>query len=143
MTVGSGTALALFSLSTMLFLLVSFLLIAQARTSAKEVSERNDQNQEAIRCLLNEMGDLANGDLSIEATVTEDITGAIADSINASVESMRDVVFSINDTSEKVSSAAEKNQSTISELIVAAKQQDPTGNVRTSRTACGYCRRLL
>ena len=123
-TVGSGFAIALVVISTSIFLFLSYLIVYQARAKEREVSEQNESNQAAIRKLLREMGNLANGDLSIEATVTEDITGAIADSINASVESMRDVVFSINDTSEKVSSAADKNQSTIRELVVAAEQQD-------------------
>lgn len=123
LTIGSGFAGFMVAISTSVFLLLSYLIVYQARTREKEVSEQNESNQAAIRQLLREMGNLANGDLSIEATVTEDITGAIADSINASVESMREVVFSINDTSEKVSSAAERNQSTIRELVVAAEQQ--------------------
>jgi len=124
MTVGSGFASVLFAVTTITFLILSLLIIGQARTRAREISIQNDTNQEAIRQLLREMGNLANGDLSIEATVTEDITGAIADSINASVETMREVVLSINDTSEKVSSAADKNQLTIKELVIAAEQQD-------------------
>ena len=124
MTIGSGITSVLFTISTIIFLLLSFLIVSDARAQEQKVSEQNDKNQSAIRRLLGEMGNLANGDLSIEATVTEDITGAIADSINTSVESMRDVVISINDTSEKVSSSADINQSTIRELVVAAEQQD-------------------
>ncbi|MBV1959971.1 MAG: hypothetical protein KUG53_04475, partial [Pseudomonadales bacterium] len=124
LTIGSGITSVLFAISTIIFLLLSALIVSQARDKEKAVSERNDRDQTAIRRLLGEMGNLANGDLSIEATVTEDITGAIADSINTSVESMRDVVVSINDTSEKVSSSADINQSRIRELVVAAEQQD-------------------
>src|SRR3546814_2899342 len=61
--------------------------------------ELNNRNQEAIMRLLDEMGSLAEGDLTVKATVTEDMTGAIADSINFAVEQLRSLVQTINDTS--------------------------------------------
>jgi len=81
------------------------------------------RNQEAIRRLLDEMGDLADGDLSVEATVTEDITGAIADSINYAIEAMREVVSSINATSVKVSASAQENRATVIHLAEASEHQ--------------------
>ena len=60
--------------------------------------ELNQRNQEAILRLLDEMGSLAEGDLTVRATVTEDITGAIADSINFAVEALRSLVTTINET---------------------------------------------
>src|SRR5690606_4168981 len=64
--------------------------------------ELNQRNQEAILRLLDEMGSLAEGDLTVRATVTEDITGAIADSINFAVEALRSLVTTINETAVQV-----------------------------------------
>lgn len=48
----------------------------------------NRRNQDAILRLLNDMADLADGDLTIRAAVTEDLTGAIADSINFTIDEL-------------------------------------------------------
>ncbi|HVH35846.1 MAG TPA: type IV pili methyl-accepting chemotaxis transducer N-terminal domain-containing protein, partial [Tahibacter sp.] len=75
--------------------LLVVLLIAQARDQRRRYSvtaELNQRNQEAILRLLDEMGSLAEGDLTVKATVTEDITGAIADSVNFAVEALRSLV---------------------------------------------------
>ena len=57
----------------------------------------NDANQAAILRLMNEMGDLADGDLTIRATVTEDITGTIADSINYAIGVLRELARTTRD----------------------------------------------
>ena len=62
--------------------------------------------------LLDELGDLADGDLTVQATVSEDFTGAIADSINYSIDQLRQLVSTINQTAVQVSSAAQETQST-------------------------------
>lgn len=85
--------------------------------------ETNRKNQEAILRLLDEMGDLADGDLSVHATVSEDITGAIADSINYAIDAMRNIVRAINDTTEQVSSAAQQTQATAMHLAEASDHQ--------------------
>ena len=85
--------------------------------------DTNRRNQEAILRLLDEMGDLADGDLSVQATVTEDITGAIADSINYAIDAMRNIVRAINDTTEHVSSAAQQTQATAMHLAEASDHQ--------------------
>ncbi len=85
--------------------------------------ELNDRNQEAIMRLLDEMGSLAEGDLTVKATVTEDMTGAIADSINFAVEQLRSLVQTITDTSVQVASSAQETQSTAMHLAEAAEHQ--------------------
>ena len=85
--------------------------------------ELNDRNQEAIMRLLDEMGSLAEGDLTVKATVTEDMTGAIADSINFAVEQLRTLVATINDTSVQVASSAQETQATAMHLAEAAEHQ--------------------
>ncbi len=87
--------------------------------------EQNKRNQQAILRLLDEMGTLADGDLTVQATVTEDITGAIADSVNYAVDAMRHLVRSINDTTRQVSGAAQDVQSTTQRLAMdSGKQAD-------------------
>ena len=85
--------------------------------------ETNTANQEAILRLLDEMGDLADGDLTVTATVTEDITGAIADSINYAIDALRSLVSAINETTLQVSSAAQQTQATAMHLAEASDHQ--------------------
>ena len=95
--------------------------------------ELNDRNQEAIMRLLDEMGSLAEGDLTVKATVTEDMTGAIADSINFAVEQLRTLVATINDTSVQVASSAQETQATAMHLADAAEHQAQEINTATDR----------
>ena len=98
------------------------------------------QNQMAVLNLLDEMGDLADGDLTVRAVVKENITGAIADSINYTIDSLRDLVTGINRASEQVSSATQQAQSTSEGLLSAAEKQskqitettDAVGNMTRS-----------
>jgi twitching motility protein PilJ len=92
------------------------------RTS-REQSEQNERNQQAILRLLDELGSLADGDLTVEATVTEDITGAIADSINYAIEKLRELVATINETAIMVDSAAKQTASTATHMARASDTQ--------------------
>jgi len=82
-----------------------------------------DATQGAILRLMNEMGDLADGDLTIRATVSEDITGAIADSVNYTVEELAVLVRRINDAAERVTRASNAAQSTSNDLLAATQVQ--------------------
>src|SRR3546814_320393 len=95
--------------------------------------ELNNRNQEAIMRLLDEMGSLAEGDLTVKATVTEDMTGAIADSINFAVEQLRSLVQTINDTSVQVASSAQETQATAMHLAEAAEHQAQEINSASDR----------
>ena len=89
----------------------------------RETAETNERNQNAILRLLDELADLADGDLTTTATVTEDFTGAIADSINFTIDQLRILVSQINDTAVKVSGAAQETQSTALHLAEASEHQ--------------------
>ena len=93
------------------------------RTRLRETAATNERNQQAIMRLLDELADLADGDLTTTATVTEDFTGAIADSINFTIDQLRILVSQINDTARKVSRAAEETQSTALHLAEASEHQ--------------------
>ena len=94
-----------------------------AEQQRKLVEEQNSRNQMAILRLLDELGDLADGDLTVHATVTEDITGAIADSINYAIDAMRTVVTAINDTTRLVSTAADEAQSKARHLATVSDDE--------------------
>ncbi|MBK9608348.1 MAG: type IV pili methyl-accepting chemotaxis transducer N-terminal domain-containing protein [Betaproteobacteria bacterium] len=94
-----------------------------ARSRAFDSEHENRRNQEAILRLLNEMGTLADGDLTVKASVTEDVTGAIADSINFTVEELRNVVVGINSSTEQVSKATAETQAISNRLFEASQRQ--------------------
>ena len=100
-----------------------FVIIRDTQRDLYSTAETNEQNQNAILRLLDELADLADGDLTTEATVTEDFTGAIADSINFAIDQMRSLVSSINSTAVQVSSAAQETQATAMHLAEASEHQ--------------------
>ncbi len=100
-----------------------FTIFRDQRRRLGTTQELNQRNQEAILRLLDEMGSLAEGDLTVKATVTEDITGAIADSINFAVEALRSLVSTINETAVQVAAAAQETQATAMHLAEAAEHQ--------------------
>ena len=104
-------------------LLLVIALVTDQRKRFAQSTELNQRNQEAIMRLLDEMGSLAEGDLTVKTTVSEDITGAIADSVNYAIDELRSLVTTINETSEQVSSSAQETQTTARHLANAAEQQ--------------------
>ena len=95
----------------------------EAERLEQEAKRTNDQNQAAILRLMNELQEVADGDLTIQATVSEDITGAIADSVNYTVEELRSLVSRINATAELVNEASSKAQLIAASLQSASEQQ--------------------
>ncbi|MDG2525875.1 methyl-accepting chemotaxis protein [Stenotrophomonas sp. HITSZ_GD] len=85
--------------------------------------EFNSRNQQAIMRLLDEISSLGEGDLTVKASVTEDMTGAIADAINYAVDELRHLVTTINDTSAKVAVSSQETQATAMQLAEAAGHQ--------------------
>src|SRR5688572_16755947 len=96
---------------------------AGMRRVASLESERNRRNQDAILRLLDEMSSLADGDLTVQATVTDDITGAIADSINYAIEALRELVATINDTAMQLDQATRQTQAAAGHLAKASVAQ--------------------
>jgi twitching motility protein PilJ len=127
----SGTRLwpSLWSGSVALIvILVSIALMVRSFLSAErrraiEAGAQNQKNQQAIMRLLDEMSSLADGDLTVKATVTDDMTGAIADAVNFAVEQLRELVTGINITAQTVSESANETMETTGKLAVASGQQ--------------------
>lgn len=103
-------------------------LVAEAQRLAAEAQEAeakriNDANQAAILRLMNELQTVAEGDLTQEATVTEDITGAIADSVNYTVEELRSLVGNVQATATRVAQTTSSVEATSTELLAASTEQ--------------------
>lgn len=90
---------------------------------SRRIQEENERNQMAILRLLDELGDLADGDLTVNATVSEDFTGAIADSVNFAIDQLRQLVLAINTTADQVAQSSEQTQMTAVELAEASEHQ--------------------
>jgi twitching motility protein PilJ len=103
--------------------LMAIAFAADSRRSAADAERENKRNQEAILRLLNEMGDLADGDLTVHAQVTEDITGAIADSMNYTIDELRTLVAGVNNAAIQVTQKTAQAQSISADLLGAAEKQ--------------------
>ncbi len=95
----------------------------EAEQQEQEAKRVNDANQAAILRLMNELQTVAEGDLTQEATVTEDITGAIADSVNYTVEELRQLVGNVQHTATRVAATTAQVESTSTELLAASTEQ--------------------
>jgi twitching motility protein PilJ len=116
-------AFGLGGLSILLLLIIGYQLVQDAKQRMEVSAEQNRRNQRAILQLLDEMTNLAEGDLTVHATVTEDITGAIADSVNYSIDALRKLVTTINATAVEVSSSSENTKGTAQRLADASNYQ--------------------
>jgi twitching motility protein PilJ len=115
---------AVMAIMAVVFLsLTAWKLYSDQRKRAMDSAEQNRQTQDAILKLLDEMGNLADGDLTIQPEVTEQITGAIADSINFAVKEMRNLVTRIKAAAQQVAVASERSRQTANELTQAATRQ--------------------
>ncbi|QYA54476.1 methyl-accepting chemotaxis protein [Acinetobacter johnsonii] len=128
---GTGLAIAIPALGIILALIaflfcVFKLLVLRGESDKKRVSRLQgeyDRNQNAILRLLDEIADLADGDLRSYATVSEDFTGAIADSINFAIDQLRDLVSRITETSQEVAQYTASTQGITNQLAEASEHQ--------------------
>ncbi len=109
--------------AVVLLIVLGIRLVNDSSRRLEESQSQNDKNQRAILRLLDEMANLADGDLTAHTTVTEDITGAIADSVNYSIDALRDLVGTINVTAEQVTSSVKNTQSTTLDLAESSNEQ--------------------
>ncbi len=103
--------------------IIGAVMVSATRRQLNEQATQNERNQTAILQLLDELAELAEGDLRVHASVTENFTGAIADSINYAIDQMRGLVFNINNISLQVAKAAGSTQGTASNLAKATENQ--------------------
>ena len=122
-----GAVLVLLALAPLGMLLVQLGSLRRAADRQLQVTttqrQENERNQRSILKLLDEMASLADGDLTVQATVTEDITGAIADSVNYAVEALRKLVATINASAMQVDASARQTQALGAQLGKASGVQ--------------------
>jgi twitching motility protein PilJ len=104
-------------------LLIGKVYLDDSRKRAEESDRQSRSNQEAILRLLDEIGNLANGDLTVRAKVTEEVTGAIADSINYTIDELRRLVTGITAAATEMTSATQQAQAVTGQLLQAAQKQ--------------------
>ncbi|GFM68527.1 type IV pili methyl-accepting chemotaxis transducer N-terminal domain-containing protein [Pseudomonas cichorii] len=110
-------------LALMSIILIGLVMVRETNRQLRETAQKNERNQNAIMRLLDEIENLADGDLTVTASVTEDFTGAIADSINYSIDQLRELVVTINLTAEQVAAAVQETQTTATQLAAASEHQ--------------------
>src|SRR5918992_1232821 len=110
-------------LALFVLLLIGKVYIDDSRIRADESERQNKANQEAILRLLDEMEILKRGDLTVRAKVTEEVTGAIADAVNSSIEDLRGLVTGISAAAQQVTSATVEAQTISGQLLEAAQKQ--------------------
>ncbi|MBC3952795.1 methyl-accepting chemotaxis protein [Pseudomonas folii] len=110
-------------LALMSIILIGLVMVRETNRQLRETAEKSERNQNAIMRLLDEIENLADGDLTVAASVTEDFTGAIADSINYSIDQLRELVATINLTAEQVFGAVKDTQGTATQLAAASEHQ--------------------
>jgi len=132
---GAGYLIAVvFGLMTLgSLVLLGLININETKSRARKSEEENSRNQEAILRLMDELGELAEGNLTINASVTEDITGAVADSINYTVEELRTLVRGINNATVLMDRAASQAGQVSEALQQAAQRQ--TDEIETTSVA--------
>jgi twitching motility protein PilJ len=124
---GSTALLAIglvaFLLGFSCILALAYACVVEARRQALHSESENRRNQAAIMRLLNEMGDLAEGDLTVRAQVTEDVTGAIADSMNFAVEELRNLVVGIDRGAQRLADKSATAYRMSGQMMLAAQRQ--------------------
>lgn len=106
-----------------LLLWLSYQLYSDTKISLAQTAAQHRANRAAVWRLLDELANLADGDLTVHATVSEDITGAIAESVNYAINELRKLVFTINDTAVQVSTSAQEVQTTVRQLAESSDHQ--------------------
>jgi len=110
-------------LAFVMLLLVGKVYIDDSRHRMEDSEKQSRSNQDAILRLLDEIGNLANGDLTVRAKVTEEVTGAIADSINYTIDELRRLVTGITSAATEVTAATQQAQNVTGQLLQAAQKQ--------------------
>ncbi|MFA6061516.1 MAG: methyl-accepting chemotaxis protein [Gallionella sp.] len=98
--------------------------LGEARRAAGAAEATNKQTQQAILRLMNELSDLGDGDLTVRATVTEDITGAIADSVNYTAEELHKLVSNVSNAAEQMGVATQESEGMAQRLLLATQKQE-------------------
>ncbi len=118
-----GAGLTVFVMAFVTILLLAYTCVVEALHQASQSARESQRHEAAIMRLLNEMGDLAEGDLTVRAEVTEEITGAIADSMNFAVEELRNLVVGVERGARRLSGKSDAARLISGQMLLAAQNQ--------------------
>lgn len=121
--IGTGAVLVFAALSLLSLAALVLIFLRDSKTREAAYRAQTERDERAILRLLDELGDLADGDLTVEATVTEDKTGAIADAFNYAIEALRGLVATINQTATQVAGSAQESRAISLRLAEASSAQ--------------------
>lgn len=121
--IGPGTGYVLGAICLFLLIWLGYQIYSDTKISLAHTAAQHRANRAAVWRLLDELANLADGDLTVHATVSEDITGAIAESVNYAINALRKLVFTINDAAIQVSASAQEAQTTTRGLAQASESQ--------------------
>ena len=82
-----------------------------------------DQMQAAVMKLLEEVSGVAEGDLTVHAEVTADVTGAVADSFNFMIVQLRQIIGQVQAASRQVSTALGELREVTEKLASGSEDQ--------------------
>ncbi len=86
-------------------------------------SDEKEEIQRSIMKLLNEVSGVADGDLTKDAEVSADMTGAIADSFNYMIEQLRGIIGNVQLATVQVSAAANQIHTSADGLVKGSESQ--------------------
>ncbi len=121
--IGEPTGYMLGATGLLLLIWLGYRVFADTKEALTATAAQHKVNRAAVLLLLDELENLASGDLTVHTTTGAEITGAIAESVNSAIDALRRLVFTINDTAIQVSNSAQKVQSTTQYLEQASEQQ--------------------
>lgn len=104
-------------------LAASLNIILEETISLTQSREERDKIQRSIRKLLEEVSDVATGDLTIQAEVTADMTGAIADAFNNMILQLRNIIGEVKTASIQVSASSSSVNNTMNSLMNGSEEQ--------------------
>jgi twitching motility protein PilJ len=119
----AGVVFFAFFLGSLGLLVKIFADQGNASARAAEAEKENQVQQQAIMTLLDEIGEVADGNLTLRATVNDTFTGAIADALNYTVGELRRVIQNVVEASNRVGSGAESSTQISTQLAQSARDQ--------------------
>ena len=119
----TGVVISSLIVTMLLTIRLSYLPIKILQTSLDEIALKNRQNRNAIIRLLEEIGGLENGDLTVSASIDDNITASVADTVNSTIVELRNLINKINMNTLQIAADAQETQATALHLTDASDHQ--------------------
>ena len=119
----TGAVVSSLIITMLLTVRLSYLPIKKLQTTLDEIALKNLRNRNAVIRLLEEIGGLKNGDLTVSASVDDSITASVADTVNSTINELRNLINKINTNTLQIAASAQENQATALHLTDASDHQ--------------------